>query len=350
CVITDNRYDSGYGTAERISGPSGPEAPFRQENVVRNGTISLVKPVMTPEAPSVRPRDYLHVAPGTLGHNLGAGLFTRASLPAGKADSPPEYGSNPDKGAYAQINGARIYYERHGRGAPILVLHGGSSHIGRQGHLIDLLSPHYEVIAVDTRGHGRSTLGDQPMSYPLLADDMAKLLDELHVGPVTVVGHSDGGTIGFILAAKHPEKVRALAANGAHFRRTGRGGMTPRSNDWIATITPATVESWGDVRGPYERLNPGPDWERFATKIKELWQSETGLVEEDLKAIRCPVLISHGDRDTFVELADLVWMRQQIPGASLYIAPDGGHSHYRDQIEAFGPILLRFMDRVHATR
>jgi pimeloyl-ACP methyl ester carboxylesterase len=298
----------------------------------------------------VRPRDYLHVAPGSLGHDLGAGLFSRTSPVAGKGAGTPEYGSNPGKGAYAQINGVCIYYERYGRGAPILVLHGGSSHIARQGPLIDLLRPHYEVIAVDTRGHGRSTLDGQPMTYPLLADDMAKLLDELGVGPVTIVGHSDGGTIGFVLAARHPAKVRALAANGAHFRKAGRGGLTPRASEWIATITPAMVETWGDVRRPYERLNPEADWDRFAMEIKELWQSETGLAEEDLKAIRCPVLISHGDRDTFVNLADLVWMREQIPGASLYIAPDGGHSHYRDQIEAFGPILLRFLNRVHGQK
>jgi len=79
-VITGNRYDSGYGTAERVSGPSGPEAAFKQENVIRNGTIMLVRSVMTPEAPSVRPRDYLHVAPGTLGYNLGAGLFTHTTV------------------------------------------------------------------------------------------------------------------------------------------------------------------------------------------------------------------------------------------------------------------------------
>jgi pimeloyl-ACP methyl ester carboxylesterase len=262
--------------------------------------------------------------------------------------APPAYGSNPDKGAYAQINGARIYYERYGRGAPILLLHGGTSHIAGQSHLISLLAPHYEVIAVDTRGHGRSTLDDRPMTYPLLADDMAKLLDELGVGPVTIVGHSDGGTIGFILAAKYPSKVRALAANGAHFRKTGRGGLTPRTVEWFKTLTPAMVEQWGDTRRSYEKLNPEANWERFAMQVKGLWLSETSLTDEDVKAIRCPVLISHGDKDTFVSIADVVWMYEQIPNASLYVAPDGGHSHPRDQIEAFGPILLRFLNRVHA--
>ncbi len=271
-----------------------------------------------------------------------------ASLHAEKATSPA-YGSNPDRGAYAQINGVRIYYERYGQGAPIVLLHGGFSHIAAQAPLIDLLKPHYEVIAVDTRGHGRSTLDDRPMTYPLLADDMARLLEQLGVGPVTVVGHSDGGIIGYILAVKHPSKVHALVANGANFRKEGRGGMPPETNEWIKTITPQMVEQWGDIRGPYERLNPEADWNRFVMKVKELWQSETLLAEDDLKAIRCPVLICHGDRDTFARLADIVWMYEQIPNANLYVAPDGGHGHHTDQIEAFGPILLRFLNRVHGT-
>ena len=162
----------------------------------------------------------------------------------------PAYGSNSDRGAYAQINGVRIYYERYGRGAPILLLHGGSSHIAGQGPLIALLKPHYEVIAVDTRGHGRSTLGDRPMTYPLLADDMARLLEQLGVGPVTIVGHSDGGIIGYILAVKHPAKVRALVANGANFRKDGRAGCRRNERNGSNHYA-AMVEQWGG-RGPYE--------------------------------------------------------------------------------------------------
>jgi pimeloyl-ACP methyl ester carboxylesterase len=254
------------------------------------------------------------------------------------------------RSGYATINGAKIYYERHGRGSPVLLLHGGFSHIGHQKPLIDLLAKHYEVIAVDTRGHGRSTLGDQPLTYPLLADDMAKLLDELRVGPVTVVGHSDGGTIGYILAAKHPTKVKALVANGANFRKAGRGGLTPESNEWIKTMTPEMVEGWGDIRQSYEKLNPEADWARFVLRVKGLWQSETDLTEDDFKSIRCPVLISYGDRDTFMSLADVVWMYRQLKDADLYIAPAGEHGHHVDQIEAFGPILLRFLGRVHDSK
>lgn len=337
CVVIDNEHFSGYGTASGPTGQTGDEVSFEQVNVVTRGSI-----VLETERTA---RDYLHIVPGTLGSDLGAGLFTHVPTQPAKSGAP-SYGSNPDNGAYRRINGARIYYERYGRGSPILLLHGGFSHIATQATLIEMLAKHYEVIAVDTRGHGRSTGDDQPMTYPLLADDMAKLLDELDVGPVTVVGHSDGGVIGYVLAVQHPMKVRALVANGANFRKEGRGGITPGMNEWIKTITLQMVEQWGDIRGPYERLNPEADWEGFVAAVKALWQSETELTEQDLKRIRCPVLISHGDRDSFVKLADIVWMYEQIENAELYVAPDGGHGHHRDQIEAFGPIVLRFLQKV----
>ncbi len=132
------------------------------------------------------------------------------------------------------------------------------------------------------------------------------------------------------------------------FRKTG-WGLTPKTIAWFQTLTPAKVQEWGS-RPSYEKLNPEANWERFATKIKELWLSETNLAEEDLKAIRCPVLVSHGDKDMFIDLADVVWMYEQIPNANLYIAPNGAHAHPREQIEAFGPILLHFLNRVHATK
>ena len=112
-----------------------------------------------------------------------------------------EYGSNKNAGAYKEINGIKIYYEIYGKGEPILLLHGGTCHISYHSPLIELLAKNYKVIAVDSRGHGRSTLGETKLTYPLLANDMAKLIDQLDVGPVTVIGHSDGGIVGYILTA-----------------------------------------------------------------------------------------------------------------------------------------------------
>jgi pimeloyl-ACP methyl ester carboxylesterase len=224
-----------------------------------------------------------------------------------------QYGSNKSAGGYKEINGAKIYYEIYGQGEPILLLHGGTCHISYHSPLIELLAIDYKVVAVDSRGHGRSTLGTTKLTYPLLANDMAKLIDQLDVGPVTVIGHSDGGIVGYILAAKYPDKVRAFVPTGAYFRQSPRGGPTQEAIEWIKNLTPEKAANWGEDRphGPakenYLRLNPEPDWDYFVTKCKnELWLSDTELDENSLRNIKCPVLISHGEEERFVKLEDVI--------------------------------------------
>jgi len=264
-----------------------------------------------------------------------------------------KYGSNPRAGNYKEINGVKIYYEIYGQGEPILLLHGGSCYIAHQSVLIDFLAKHYKVIAVDSRGHGRSTFNETKLTYPLLADDMAKLIDRLNVGPVTVIGHSDGGLIGYVLAAKYPGKVKALIPTGANFRKSGRGGLTPEAIEWIENLTPEEVAKWGrgapgTAKQMYLALNPEPDWDYFITRfLNELWISDSGLDEDDLRNIKCPVLISHGEDEDFVKLEDIIYMWELIEDADVYIAPDGDHRHHLDQIDTFGPVLLRFLRKVY---
>ncbi|MHC4413136.1 MAG: alpha/beta fold hydrolase [Planctomycetota bacterium] len=265
-----------------------------------------------------------------------------------------QYGSNENAGAYKEINGIKIYYEIYSQGEPVLLLHGGTCHISYHSPLIELLAKNYKVIAADSRGHGRSTLGKTKLSYPLLANDMAKLIDQLDVGPVTVIGHSDGGVIGYILAAKYPDKIKALVSTGANYRKSGRGGLTPEALEWIKNLTPEKVAKWGKTRlhGPakenYLALNPEPNWDHFITRLlNELWLSDSDLDENDLRNIKCPVLISHGEEENFVKLQDIIYMSELIENADIYIAPNGNHRHHVDQIDAFGPILLRFLKRVY---
>ncbi|NQT27247.1 alpha/beta hydrolase [candidate division KSB1 bacterium] len=265
-----------------------------------------------------------------------------------KAENQIKYGSNQNAGYYADINDVKIYYEIYGQGEPILLLHGGYGNISSQSLLIEYLSKKYQIIAVDTRGHGRSTLNDEEMTYPILANDMVMLFEKLNIGPVTVLGHSDGGIIGFILAAKYPEKVKSLITIGSNFRRDGRGGMSPESNRWISTITPDTVRSWGNTENQYNELNPEADWNRFVYKVKELWQSETELDEIDLQNIQCPVLLTHGDKDSTVKLEDIIYMSELIKKADVYIAPNGKHAHHIEQPVAFQTIVMRFLEKVYS--
>jgi len=143
------------------------------------------------------------------------------------------------------------------------------------------------------------------------------------------------------------------------------GTILPDANNWTPALMPVVIST---VQGQ------GPDTERHAIALKievshatvrgikflgnprpntwaySVFRPRKDLTEDDLKAIRCPVLISHGDRDTFVQLADVVWMYKQIKNADLSVAPAGGHGHHTDQVDAFGPILLRFLARAGAVQ
>ena len=120
-------------------------------------------------------------------------------------------------GQYLNINNYRIYFETYGHGSPVLVLHGGLGIIEDMQQQIRALARERFVVAVDSRGHGRSTDFDAPLSYTAMADDMLKLLDELKIDRVDVVGWSDGGIIALDLAMHHPDRVRRIVAIGAKY-------------------------------------------------------------------------------------------------------------------------------------
>jgi pimeloyl-ACP methyl ester carboxylesterase len=120
-------------------------------------------------------------------------------------------------GQYANINGVRIWYETYGSGPPVLVLHGGTGSLEDMHKQIRALAATRFVVALDSRGHGRSTDSDAPLSYTLMADDMLRLLDHLNIRQTDIVGWSDGGIIGLDLAMHHPERVGRLVAIGANY-------------------------------------------------------------------------------------------------------------------------------------
>ena len=116
-------------------------------------------------------------------------------------------------GQYFNSNDVSIYYETYGAGPPVLVLHGGLGSIEGMSYQIRALAKSHFVIAADSRGHGRSTDSDAPLSYSLMSDDMSRLLDHLQIDRVDVVGWSDGGIIGLDLAIRRPERIKSSCGN-----------------------------------------------------------------------------------------------------------------------------------------
>ena len=128
-----------------------------------------------------------------------------------------DYGSNSQNGQYIDINDIKIYYETYGEGEPLLLFHGNGGSIESFEFQIPELSKHFKIIAIDSRGQGRSTDSDKEITYALMASDMNELIDKLKLNSVYIAGWSDGGNIGLELAYAHPEKVKKLFACGANY-------------------------------------------------------------------------------------------------------------------------------------
>src|SRR5450631_2759733 len=125
---------------------------------------------------------------------------------------------------FYEVRGARLYTEIYGHGAPILFLHGGMAFFDNSFQKQrDYFSSDRTVIGIDQRGHGHSPDGPWPLSYQIMADDTAALIEQLGLGPVDVVGHSDGADLALLLARDHPQLVRRLVISGANLR----SGLSP---------------------------------------------------------------------------------------------------------------------------
>src|SRR3989475_6801255 len=122
-------------------------------------------------------------------------------------------------GAYADVNGVRLYYESHGTGRPLILLHGGLGSGEMFGPILPALSQHHQVVVVDLQGHGRTADIDRPIDTRLMADDIAALIDHLGLDKPDVLGYSLGGGVAFFTASKYPDKVGRLVMVSANVRR-----------------------------------------------------------------------------------------------------------------------------------
>jgi pimeloyl-ACP methyl ester carboxylesterase len=202
-------------------------------------------------------------------------------------------GQMPQTG-YAPVNGLQMYYEIHGEGQPLVVLHGSFMTIELLGDLVPGLARSRQVIAVELQGHGHTADIGRPLSYEQLADDTAALLHHLGIGSADVYGYSLGGGVALQVALRHPELVRKLVLVSSSYTSEG---MYPEVLAGIAQITPALFAGtpW---RAAYDRTAPHP--EAFATlvaKVVELDSRPFAWPAADIAALRAPTLIVIGDAD-----------------------------------------------------
>ena len=217
---------------------------------------------------------------------------------------------------YAAVNGLNMYYEIHGAGEPLLLLHGGVGGIEMFGPNLAALAKIRQVIAVDFQGHGRTTDIDRPLRSEWMADDMAALTKYLGIAKTDVVGNSLGGGIALQLAIRHPERVRKLVLVSTVFQRDG---WFPEIQNAFAQMGPQAAQ--GIKQSPLAQLYPGVDWDMLFTKIGELETREYDW-SQDVAALKVPTLLVFADADS-IQPAHIIEFYRLLGGGQHDAGLDG---------------------------
>lgn len=228
------------------------------------------------------------------------------------------YGNNPLAGHYVQSGDARIYYEVYGEGKPLVILHGGI--VGstlEMGRFIDSLSRNYQVIAVSTRGHGRSEMGSVVPGYEQKAKDVSVVIQSVTREKVTILGFSDGAYTGYFFAKNYPDKINKLIAIGAgewkkgfrDFSMTSKSAFAMDESYWKQQLLlrpePQRFDEWFDTIGKY--------------------YNSVDIGKSVFEKIECPVLVVAGEKDQNAPLKTVIDAYYMLPHAQLSIIPNAPH-------------------------
>ena len=254
------------------------------------------------------------------------------------------------RSGYAEVNGLRMYYELHGKGGtPLVLIHGGGSTIETNfGRALPLLSRTRRVIAVEVQAHGHTLDVDRPFTFEQDADDVAALLDSLHVSKADLLGFSNGGTTALQVAIRHPERVNRLVIASSNYRRDG---MQAGFWDFMEKGT------YDDMPKPYEvaylKINPSQAGvhamhDRDAKRMLAF----KDIPDESIRAIQAPALVVVGDKDV-VRPEHSLALSRTLSNARLCILP-GTHGSYLGEImtpnvsdrtvEIFADLVIGFLD------
>lgn len=257
-----------------------------------------------------------------------------------------------DTGNYASVNGVDMYYEIHGSGEPIVLIHGGLGGVVEFAQLLPLLAETRQVIAVELQGHGHTADIDRPFSFEFMADDVAALIQELGFENADILGFSLGGGVALRTAIQHPDVVRKLVLVSTPYNRAGihqefRTGMEAMSAEAAGAMTETPMYQY------YSSVAPNPeDWPTLVGKEGDLLRQDYNWSEE-IAAITAPVLVLVGDSDFIppthaVELFGL--LGGGIPGdfvglptSQLAVLPGTSHFTILSRTDLLLPIINPFL-------
>jgi pimeloyl-ACP methyl ester carboxylesterase len=244
----------------------------------------------------------------------------------------------PVASGLAPVNGIKIWYATFGAGEPVILLHGGLANADYWGHQVRALEPHYRVVVMDSRGHGRSTRDARPFGYDLMAEDVIGLMDFLKIPKAAIVGWSDGAIIGLDIAQRHPERLSKLFAFAANSDPSGVADIS-KSPVFNAYIARAGKE--------YAALSPTPgEYREFVAQITKMWETQPNWTASDLRRIAVPVWIVDADHDEAIKRQNTEFMAANIPGAGLLIEPEVSHFAFLQDPGQFSEDVLHFLAHV----
>jgi pimeloyl-ACP methyl ester carboxylesterase len=253
---------------------------------------------------------------------------------------------------YAPVNGLKMYYEVHGSGDPVVLLHGAFMTITNNWTgWIGELSKTRKVIAVEMQGHGRTADIDRDISGANLADDVAALLDYLNIPRADLIGYSMGGGVAMQCAIRHPDKVRKVVVISSVFRRDG---MVKEGREAIPKLT-AEVFKGSPIEAEYKKLSPTPnEFPHFVKHVIAMASKPSDLGADKLKATTAPMFFIHGDADgvRLDHIAEMFRLKggeihgdmQPRSASRLAVLPNTTHVTLMQRMDVIVPMVNDFLD------
>ncbi len=245
--------------------------------------------------------------------------------------SAVDYGNNAKVGKYITTRGIKIYYETYGQGEPLVMIHGNGGSISAFKYQIGFFLKHYKVIVADSRAQGKTIDYGEVLNYEMMAEDMNALLDSLHIKATNVIGWSDGGINGLLLAIHHPEKVKKLVISGAN--------LIPDDS----VLDPQGVAFIVDAKKELMAAKQDASIKN-TLKLINMMALEPHIPTTDLQKIKCPVLVIGGDADV-IKPSHTVQIFENIPQANLWILPFSGHATMQRSKEEFNSKVFSFFQK-----
>jgi pimeloyl-ACP methyl ester carboxylesterase len=268
---------------------------------------------------------------------LAVGCGPHEATSEGGLDQSDNVANKDAPGKYASVNGLRMYYEIHGAGQPLVLLHGAFA----WATVYPGLARDRQLIAVELQGHGHTGDIDRPLTIEQMADDTAALLHQLKIEQADFFGYSMGGTVALGVAIRHPGLVRKLAVNGSYYGKI-QEAYEPKTFNQFESLPSDFAPKM--LKDHYDKVAPDPkQWPALVAKVKKMGLDFQGFTRAEMQSIKAPVLITLGDRDG-VRPEHAVEMFRLIPNAQLAIFPGADHFLIWQAPDKLLPAIAAFLE------